>query len=311
MSQNLAGQWRSSLARLTPQAVRRRLWVSAAARRRRAAAARLDALRRRCTGLTTGALMPYLDHTVQVNDGPNFYTLYKDIVVRRIYHFEAVRSDPRILDCGGNIGLSILYYKHVYPRARVVGFEPDPAIFPLLERNIRENGVEGVELHHAAVAGRSGSMTFWSDGRYGSCLGEYLPSDAGSGWARCDVPCIALDEHLAEPVDYLKMNIEGAEWETLAACGERLRQVREMVIEYHHLPGLPRTLHRILELLDRQGFEYLVNDLDDQTNPGATPPFRLTPESRYYLLIYAMRRDAVAEAQGRGLSAVKTEGPRI
>jgi hypothetical protein len=87
------------------------------------------------------------------------------------------------------------------------------------------------------------------------------------------------------------MNIESAEWKVLADSEDRLRQVQEMVIEYHHLPGLPRTLHRILELLHRQGFEYLVNDFDSETNSGVRPPFHLTPTSRYYLLIYAKRMD--------------------
>ena len=87
------------------------------------------------------------------------------------------------------------------------------------------------------------------------------------------------------------MNIEGAEWEVLADSEDRLSQVREMVIEYHHEPGLPRTLHKLLELLHRQGFEYLINDLDSETNIGSCPPFRLGPESRYYLLVYARRND--------------------
>jgi hypothetical protein len=65
-----------------------------------------------------------------------------------------------------------------------------------------------------------------------------------------------------------------------------------MVIEYHHLPGLPRTLHDILSLLHRQRFEYLINHFDYETNPGVRPPFRLSPgSSRYYLLLYAKRLD--------------------
>ncbi len=311
MSTVLAKPWRASLARLVPPSVRHKLWVEAAHRRKRAAAEQLESLRRRCYALAPGDEVHYLGRTVRINDGPGFYTGYKDIVHRRIYDFDAARPDPRILDCGGNIGLSVLYYKHLYPQARVVAFEPDPAIFPLLEHNIRANGVKGVELHHAAVAGRRGELAFWSDGLYGSCIGEYLPADAGRGWTRCTVPCVPLADYLTEPVDYLKMNIEGAEWETLSACGERLRQVREMVIEYHHLPGLPRTLHRILALLDELGFEYLVNHFDGQTNPGAMPPFRLSPQSRYYLLVYAMRRDAMGDTAGGATTApLSAEGAR-
>jgi hypothetical protein len=64
-----------------------------------------------------------------------------------------------------------------------------------------------------------------------------------------------------------------------------------MVLEYHHLPELPRTLHKILALLHEKGFEYLVNDFDAETNAAVRPPFRLTPDTRYYLLVYARRVD--------------------
>lgn len=46
-----------------------------------------------------------------------------------------------------------------------------------------------------------------------------------------------------------------------------------MVIEYHHLPGIPRTLHRILELLHRSGFECLLNDFDAELNGVCTRRF--------------------------------------
>jgi hypothetical protein len=85
------------------------------------------------------------------------------------------------------------------------------------------------------------------------------------------------------------MNIEGAEWETLADCDDRLQVVQRLVIEYHHWKGLPRTLHNILELLHRNGFTYLINHFDYEVNPGLRPPFQLTEDSRYYLMIYATR----------------------
>jgi FkbM family methyltransferase len=251
----------------------------------------LAQFRRKMWTQKSGSLLHCLNYIVRINDGPNFYILYKDIFIKRIYHFEAQRPDPLILDCGSNIGMSILYFKHVYPKARIIGFEPDPAIFPYLEENIKRNGLTDVKLMQAAVAGREGRLTFYSDGKYGSCLADHLPADIPSDWQKYEVPCVRLRDYLTEPVDFLKMNIEGAEWEALADSQDRLRQAREMVVEYHHLPGLPRTLHEILALQRRQGFEYLVNDFDSETNGGVRPPFRLTPESRYYLLIYAKRMD--------------------
>lgn len=253
----------------------------------------LAKLREKVWSKEAGALVSCLNYTVRINDGPNFYMLYKDLFIHRIYHFETQRPDPLILDCGSNIGMSILYYKHVYPRARIVGFEPDPTIFPYLEENISNNKLEDVQLHQAAVGGQESVLTFYSDGKYSSCLAEHLPeegaTEAGVNWTKHEVPCVKLRECITEPVDFLKMNIEGAEYEALSNAADRLRQVKEMVVEYHHLPGLPRTLHKILELLHEQGFQYMINDFDSETNGGVNPPFQLLPDTRYYLLIYARR----------------------
>ncbi len=251
----------------------------------------LAGMRRRVLTRKPSTLLRCRKYTVRINDGPNYYILYKDIFINRIYHFETQRPNPLVLDCGSNIGMSVLYFKHVCPGARIIGFEADPAIFPYLEENIARNGLADVKLVQAAVAAQEGTLALYSDGKYGSCLAEHLPADIPHGWTRCDVPCIRLRDYLTEPVDFLKMNIEGAEYEVLADCADRLQVVREMVVEYHHLPGLPRTLHKILALLHEQGFEYLVNDFDAETNAAVRPPFCLAPQTRYYLLIYARRLD--------------------
>lgn len=187
--------------------------------------------------------------------------------------------------------MSILYFKHVYPQARILGFEPDPKIFPYLQENISRNNLKDVKLIQTAIAGKEGHLSFCSDEKYGSHLAEGLSSQLPHGWTKHEIPCVLLKKYLNEPVDFLKMNIEGAECEALMESADQLRMVREMIIEYHHLPGLPRTLHKILALFHDQGFEYLINDFDSVTNSAVDPPFKLTPETSYFLLIYARRLD--------------------
>jgi hypothetical protein len=45
----------------------------------------------------------------------------------------------------------------------------------------------------------------------------------------------------------------------------------------------------ILNLLDRQGFCYLVHDFDAETCPTTKPPFRLTQETTWFCLVYARK----------------------
>jgi hypothetical protein len=124
-----------ALARkVLPAGVRRVLWHTVSGAAEWKTRWHLAGMRRKVWNQKPGTILSFLNYSVRINDGPNFYILYKDIFIHRIYHFEAQRPDPLILDCGSNIGMSILYFKHIYPRARVIGFEPDPAIFPYLER---------------------------------------------------------------------------------------------------------------------------------------------------------------------------------
>ena len=139
-------------------------------------------------------------------------------------------QSPSSSDCGANIGLSALYFARVYPRARIIAFEPDPAIYPYLRENMALNHVNNARLMHAAVSARAGTMTLYSDGKYGSCLAEHASSDVTPASPTHEVLCVRLRDYLTERVDFLKMSIEGAEWEVLADSEDRLSQVDQMLL---------------------------------------------------------------------------------
>ena len=100
----------------------------------------------------TSGVEHFLGYTVHITDGPNFYMQYKDTFIKRIYDFKAVRTDPLIIDGGSNIGMSILYFKRIYPAARIIGFEPDSVIFRILRENVTHNRLKDVTLINAGLA---------------------------------------------------------------------------------------------------------------------------------------------------------------
>ena len=235
----------------------------------------------------SGKTVRLLDFDVHINHGPTPYELYEDIFVNHVYDFVADRPDPRILDCGGNIGMSALYFKHLYPQARIVSFEPDPSILGFLHENIEHNGLKDVEIVNAALAAQEGTITLSSDGGVASHLEGYRPEGSSTEWISFDVPCVKLSGYLDEPVDFMKMNIEGAEYEVLSECEPHIRQIEQMNIEYHRLPGVPCTLHEILDLLHRNGFTYVVSDFGLAMYGSARPPARVDPQALYWRQIYA------------------------
>jgi FkbM family methyltransferase len=240
---------------------------------------RLRALGATVTSTTGPGVARFAGLRVRYQDPLVFYMELKDIFHRRIYDFSPDGHAPRVLDCGSHIGMSILYTRQRHPDARVIGFEPDPAVVPLLEENLRRNGYDDVELVQAALATGDGPRGFVSD-----LDGSHLVDGGG---ATSQVRTVRLDEYLDGPADFLKLNIEGAELDVLRASAARLGAVRQLVIEYHGFPDRAQYLHELLALLDSAGFRYLVHDFDAETNPATKPPFRLEIESRFFLLVYA------------------------
>lgn len=245
----------------------------------------LAGLRRSVWTKKSGSVMRCLNYTVRITDGPNFYMQYKDEFILRIYHFDAQRPDPLIIDGGSNIGMSILNFKHIYPQARVIGFEPDPAIFRILQENVTRNGLGNVTLIDASLGVQAGVAAFSPDGSAGGRI--------GGGQSSIEVRVERLSDYLNEPVDFLKLNIEGEELPVLqeAAASGKLPNVRELVLEYHGWPDGEQRLGDILNLLDRHGYRYLVHDFDAETCGASKPPFRLTPQTTWFCLVYARRRD--------------------
>lgn len=249
---------------------------------------RLRRLRRRmfAVPMRSSGLERIGEFRVRILDGPNFYMQYKDEVVRGIYDFSSSRDNPRVIDGGSNIGISVLRVKQIHPRATIVAFEPDPAIFGVLEENVARNGIAGVTLVNAALGPSRGSAPFAADGSAGGRLAH----DGGD--TRRAVTVELLSTYLEEPIDFLKLNIEGEELPVLEQAEREgvLRNVDQLVIEYHGWAREEQRLGQLLELLDRNGFRYLVHDFDAETNATTKPPFQIRPDRDYFLLVYGKRQ---------------------
>ena len=101
------------------------------------------------------------------------------IFVERNYDVEPLAPPRVVVDLGSNIGLSVLFFACKYPGARVLGVEPDPGAFELLQRNAGRLG--GVTVRHAAVGDREGVATFWSAPGRRRLLAASDPRRPGAG----------------------------------------------------------------------------------------------------------------------------------
>lgn len=188
---------------------------------------------------------------LELVDGPSFVWTYHEIYKEEIYAFRARHPAPYIVDGGANIGLSVLYFKQLYPESEIVAFEPDPPIFAVLERNLAVAGVGGVRLVAGALWSSETTLAFHAEGADGGHL-------SAESEATIRVKTVCLSDYLDRPVDLLKLDIEGAETEVLLAAANQLAQVERVYVEYHSRVGERQTLPELLRVLRDSGFRLHV-----------------------------------------------------
>ena len=184
---------------------------------------------------------------------------YEELFLDEIYRFQTKNEEPVIIDCGANIGLSSLYFKSIYPNAILHAFEPDAVLFQLLEKNAQVNSFTNTHLHQAAVWIEDTNLSFSSKGSEASHIDL-------SNQSEHQVKAIRLSSFLTqfEHVDFLKMDIEGAEFQVVADCLEGLKKVDHFFLEYHGKVDQTKQLYTLLQQVESIGFNVYIKMAADQ-----------------------------------------------
>ena len=200
------------------------------------------------------------DYTVWYENAEEFAELKREIFTEHRYYVDLDVERPNIVDMGAHIGLSVLYFARAYPESSIVAYEPDPANFALLKRNVEENQLAQVTLYNQAIAPKTGTLTLYGPGEEGWRSGVGI---IPHGWRGVQgavpesVSAVALDQVLASHPDVVKMDVEGMEYE-LIAHGD-FRQVQTLMVEVHPRPG--KRIQEITRKLTQDGFS-LTREVD-------------------------------------------------
>ena len=180
---------------------------------------------------------------------------YRELFEEEIYRFTADNPAPLIIDCGANIGLSVVYFKSLYPQSTIIAYEPDEANVALLHKNIEANNFDKVVVKKEAVWSKDEKLYFKSIGSQGSQIStESLQKEH-----TVEVNAIRLSEVLlSQNVDFLKIDIEGAEYEVMKDCANSLSKVKNIFVEYHGKTTDTAHLAEILNILERNQYQVYI-----------------------------------------------------
>ena len=180
---------------------------------------------------------PQVSKSVRKSLRKNDYETAETYLVRRL-----VRPGNTVLDLGAGLGLTSIVAAKASGHGRVVGYEADPVVAPLAEKNVRRNGVQ-VEIRNKAIAKEKGACEFHV--RRSFTASSIFPS---KGSRKILVEADAFQDVVDEiQPDVIVCDIEGIEKEVFASAN--LSSVHRMVLEVHpQVIGLLAVLKCVLEL---------------------------------------------------------------
>jgi FkbM family methyltransferase len=174
-----------------------------------------------------------------------------------------VRQGDCVLDLGGHIGYTALYFSYLAgPTGYVYVFEPSPENLPYLEVNVercsRKNitivrkavgdAVGEVVLHYESVTGQNSTImsdfpSFQVNCRSNNLNGEYKQ-------CRVDLTTVDrfVDEHGLSP-RFIKIDIEGAEFQALGGMTSTLENFRPRLMIETNVNG-----EAVWQLLSNAGY---------------------------------------------------------
>jgi FkbM family methyltransferase len=159
------------------------------------------------------------------------------------------KSVHRIVDVGSNVGYTCLYWLARFPQARVTAFEPHPVHVDLIRSHLEINNLKDKVVLHPAAAGAKEGQTFLTDD--GGHSSTTLTAEANT----IAVPQVDwFTEIGSEPIDILKLDIEGGEYELLRDARFSTLRISMIVMEWHTTREHPEGAEWCLSRLQSLGY---------------------------------------------------------
>lgn len=214
----------------------------------------------------------WLNFFLFVLQGENKEWLYKDYQLlqvdkpasKELFHFAKTEVDrlpfllnkqPIIVDAGAHIGDSTLAFITRYPAGKIFAIEANPQLIPILQNNISHNNFDSqVQLIGKALisqrhfnTSKTITLHLAPEFNYSATINpKYELRYFTEPTKKITVPAItlkALLQHIQAPIDLLKLDIEGGEYELIDDILSLSKKITFLAIEFHYRKA--REMNRI------------------------------------------------------------------
>jgi FkbM family methyltransferase len=178
------------------------------------------------------------------------------------------KPDSTIVDVGANVGYYTLWASRFNDKGKVYSFEPNDINFQRLSENVNSNpSVKHVVPVKNAVSNKCGTVSMTNEL---DTLNHIVDDGSITGNGTVEVVCVTLD-HFAdtnhiEQIDYLKIDVEGFEFEVLSGAQKMLAANRIGIIQVeinNALDNSGHTSQQLLNLFATHGYSLCSYSVDD------------------------------------------------
>jgi FkbM family methyltransferase len=195
-----------------------------------------------------------------------------------------VKPGMTVFDVGANVGkYTKLFSQLVGPRGRVFAFEPDPESASKVRELAKRDELTNVTVVEAAVCDESGKLTLnqfpreyctWNSLGRPQMEDPRKPTTLVPIVSTVEVAAVTIDDFCAaqgiEKIDYLKLDVEGAEFRALCGAKQTLssRKIDQLQFEVSRkmLEGLNTTAKPVFDFLAQHG--YFSQSITKEGTPG-------------------------------------------
>lgn len=222
---------------------------------------------------------PVRDEMSKLKDYGEFLYILSEQFVSEIYekHYN-IKKGHVIVDIGANIGIfAVKAAKKVGKSGKIIVMEPEKRNLEFLKKNIQANNLNNVIIVPKGVWSERTTKKIFLRGMGGH---SFFHKSRSYDYINLDTLDNILKDLNIEKINFIKMDIEGAEIEALKGANTTLKKKINLAISgYHKINGNP-TYKAIISLLKKKGF--------------SVTPFTCTSPKTYYkneedMIIYASK----------------------
>ena len=192
-----------------------------------------------------------------------------------------VKEGDIVLDVGAHIGYyTLMLAKSVGTKGKVFSFEPEPHNVEVLKKNISINNYLNITLESKGVSNTSKNCKLYSGLSSSGASRIFKPERILSNYNKepINIQTLVLDEYfskldLLDKIDFVKMDIEGAEILALEGMQKILKKSKnlKLFIEFNKeaLEDSGSNPKDLLDMLENNGFMiYYVHDIKNKIIPA-------------------------------------------